>query len=166
MSKGFSFEPEAFDGAFKQAVDFKLTTTGNPDTFHLEDLKKHDAIEFDGSLSRNDDHFGDDLHFDPKIWAGVAKNLGLDRMGPAKADRYVTVETAAKARALRVAEAKRLNPVFNASVAQMQGSPGTLALLMVTLWDDEVGAVRKDFIKQWVGESAQLSFSFACAVGR
>ncbi|KAK1753725.1 Chloroperoxidase [Echria macrotheca] len=152
VSRGFNYEPSTFDFAFNQAVDFKLTTTGNPQTFHLDDLKAHDEIEFDGSLSRDDFYFGDQLHFSPKIWAGVAKNLGLDKMGPGKMDRYVTVETAAKARAARVAEAKARNPAFNASAAEVQGSPGTLGLLLVTLWDDEVGAVRKDFIKSWVEE--------------
>ncbi|KAK0707295.1 Chloroperoxidase [Lasiosphaeris hirsuta] len=149
VAGAYNYERTAFDSAFQQAVDFKLTTTGNASTFHLADLALHDAIEFDGSLSRNDFASGDDLHFDPAVWHGVAKSLGLYEIGSDKADRYVTVETAARARAARVAEAKRLNPAFNASDAQAQGSPGTTALYLTTLWDATQGAVPKAWIRSW-----------------
>ncbi|KAK3350250.1 Chloroperoxidase [Lasiosphaeria hispida] len=149
VAGAYNYEPTTFDSAFEQAVNFNLTTTGNASTFHLADLALHDAIEFDGSLSRSDFYLGDDLHFDPAVWKGVAENLGLYETGPDMADRYVTVETAARARAARVAEAMRANPRFNASEAQAQGSPGTTALYLVTLWDAQQGAVPKAWIRSW-----------------
>lgn len=147
----FNFEHTAFDLPFQQAVDFKLTTTGNSSTFHLADLAKHDTIEFDGSQSRNDFAFGNDNDFDPAIWHTVAKNLGLYHTGPAKEDQYVTIEVAARARAARVKEAMAANKNFNASEAQMMGSPGTTALYLVTLWDDEAQAVPKKWIRTFFG---------------
>jgi hypothetical protein len=133
-------------------VDFKLTTTGNSSTFDLSDLAAHDEIEIDGSLSRNDFYFGDDLHFDHAIWMTVAERLGLYDFGEIGVEQYVTVETAAKARAARVADAKRVNPTFNASANQMTGSPGTTALYLLTLWDEKAGAVPKPWIKAFFGE--------------
>lgn len=133
-------------------MDFKLTTTGNSSTFDLADLAVHDEIEMDGSQSRNDLYFGDNLHFDHAIWMTVAERLGLYDFGELGVEQYVTVEIAAKARAARVADAKRVNPTFNASAAQKLGSPGTTALYLLTLWDDKVGAVPKSWIRAFFGE--------------
>ncbi|KAK4234934.1 Chloroperoxidase [Achaetomium macrosporum] len=144
---GFNLERTTQDGAFNLAIAFNLSTSGNSSTFHLEDLRLHDAIEFDGSLSRNDFYLGDNLHFNPAIWHTVATNLGLYKTGPSKEDKYVTVEVAAKAAAARVKAAMAANKHFNASESQMQGSPGTTALYLTTLWDDDAGAVPKSWIR-------------------
>ncbi|KAH6838548.1 Chloroperoxidase [Chaetomium sp. MPI-CAGE-AT-0009] len=152
VNAGFNYEPKSLDGAFNAAIGFNLSTTGNSSTFHLADLAKHDTIEMDGSLSRNDFFFGDVLTFDPAIWHTVAVNLDLYNTGPSEADKYVTVETAAKARAARVKDAMAANPNFNASVAQMMGSPGTTALYLTTLWDDEADAAPKAWIKPFFEE--------------
>ena len=151
VTGAYNYAPTTFDDAVAQALSFNLTTTGNSSTFHLADLAKHDAIEFDGSLSRNDFYFGDNLHYNPAIWATVAERLGLYEAGDSETDQYVTVETAAKARAARVEDAKRVNPTFNASANQMSGSPGTTALYLTTLWDDKVGAAPKTWIRAFFG---------------
>lgn len=134
------------------AVDFKLTTTGNSSTFNLDDLKKHDAIEFDGSLSRNDYYFGDALHFDPAIFHTVAEKLDLYNIPISGKERFVSVETAAKATAARVRDAKQRNPSFNASANQMIGSPGTTALYLTTLWDNDADGAPKAWIKAFFGK--------------
>ncbi|KAK0648319.1 Chloroperoxidase [Cercophora newfieldiana] len=150
VKAAFNYDPETFDFAFKQAVDFNLTTTGNPQTFNLDDLAKHDAIEFDGSLSRNDFYFGgNNNHFNPAIWASTAKYLKLYDYGPHKKDRYITVEAAAKARAARVKDAMKVNPAFNASEAQQMGSPGTTALYLTTMWDVDAGAAPKAWVRSF-----------------
>jgi hypothetical protein len=144
----FNFGPHVFDTAFQQVQDFKLSTTKNSSTFNLVDLQKHDAIEFDGSLSRNDFYSGDNLNFDPDIWATMVERL---RLYQTKTEKFVTVETAAKARAARVKDAMKANPQFNASALQMIGSPGTTALYLTTLWDDSVGAAPKSWIRAFFG---------------
>jgi len=153
VSVAYNYAPTTFDSAFKEAVDFNLTTTGNASTIYLADLAKHDNIEFDGSLSRNDIFFGDNNHFDAKIWATTSARLKLNDLGPEKSERYVTVEVAAKAQAARVVDAKKANPAFNASANQMRGGPGTTALYLTTLWDDKAGAVPKSWIRAWFGTS-------------
>ena len=149
----FNYAPGTFDSFVQLVWDFNLSTTGNFSTFNLVDLKKHDAIEFDGSLSRNDFYFGDDLHFDPAIWHTVATRLGLyDDVGHSEKGKYVTVEIAAKAWAARVADAKRANPTFNASASEKMDSPGTTALYLTTLWDNAADAAPKSWIRAFFGE--------------
>jgi hypothetical protein len=152
ISTAFNFVPDALDSVFQLVQDFQLSTTGNVSTFNLEDLKAHDTIEIDGSLSRNDFYFGDDLHFDPKVWIPVAENLGLYKTGHALEDKLVTIEVAAKARAARVKEAMRVNPQFNATARQQSGSIGTTALYLTTLWDDEVNATYKSWVRPFFGK--------------
>lgn len=154
VAAAYHYVPTSFDTAFNDALSFNLSTTGNASTFHLADLALHDAIEFDGSLSRNDLLVsGDNLHFDPAVWATVARELHLYDTGPAREDRYVSVETAARARAVRVKEAKEANRAFNASSNQVSGSPGTTALYLVTLWDEEAGAAPKQWVRAFFGKS-------------
>jgi len=147
----FNFAPDALDQAFHIAVDFNLTTTGNSSTIHLSDLDLHDAIEMDGSLSRNDYFLGDNTHFDPVVWVSTANRLGLYDCVETEADKFVTVEKVAVARALRVQDAMRANPRFNASAAQQRGSPGTTGLFMAALWNDAAGAVPKTWVRSFFG---------------
>lgn len=131
---------------------FKLSTMGSISTFNLADLAKHNTIEFDGSLSRNDfNNHGNDNSFNPRIWATMAKRLDLYKMGPAKKNKYVTVESAAKARAAWVKDAMEANKNFNTSQNQQMGSSGTAALFLVTLWDEEAEAAPKSWAKALFG---------------
>lgn len=152
VSQAYNYTPTTFDSAFKQAIDLGVSTTGNASTFNLEDLKKHDAVEFDGSLSRNDAYFGDDNSFNHFIWGTTALRLGLYNYGIFGNDTHVTVETAARARAARVRDAMAVNPDFNASANEMTGSPGTTALYLTTLWDDEADAAPKAWVRAFFGE--------------
>ncbi len=150
----YNYESTTFDMAFKEAVDFKLTSTGNASTWSLHDLALHDAIEFDGSLSRNDYLVtGDANSFDPTVWAGTAGRLGLYECSEKGKDaKYVTVERAAKARAARVKDAMAVNRAFNASANQMRGSPGTTALYLVTMWDEKADAAPKEWVRSFFGQ--------------
>ncbi|KAM0809651.1 putative Heme haloperoxidase family profile domain-containing protein [Seiridium cardinale] len=141
VNAGFNFEPHILDDVIQAALTSNISTTVNASTIHLADLAAHGVIELDGSLSRNDFYFGDDLHFNPKIWGTVARNLDLCNL---RSDKYVTTEVAAKARAARVADAKAINLDFTDSGLS---SPGTTALYLTTLWDDatDIGAP-----KEWV----------------
>jgi hypothetical protein len=155
VAEAYNFAPTVFDGIFASALAFNFSTTGNASTINLEDLKTHDTIEIDGSLSRNDYYFGDDNTYDQAIFLSVAKNLGLYKTGDNLMDRYVTVEVAAKARAARVKDAMAVNPHFNASADEKSGSPGTTGLYLLTLWDDKVGAAPKSWIRAFFGESSK-----------
>lgn len=155
VAAAYNYAPTTFDSAFIQAQDCHLTTTGNFSTINLSDLAKHghNCVEFDGSLSRNDLFFGDNLHFDPKIWSTMAKRLDLNKVSHDPKSKYITVEQAAKARAARVADAMKANPNFTASDLEINGSPGTTALYLTTLWDDTVGGAPKEWVKSFFGKS-------------
>ena len=85
----------------------------------------------------------------------TAAALKLHDLGPGQPETYVTVEMVTRARATRIVEAQRVNPSFNASSNQMIGSPETTALYLTTLWDDDVGAVPKSWIRSWFGKLTQ-----------
>ncbi|KAK4163989.1 Cloroperoxidase [Cladorrhinum sp. PSN259] len=147
VQHAYNFAHDFLEGVFADALNFHLSTTGNSSTFNLDDLKAHDKIEIDGSLSRNDFYFGDDLHFDPVIWATTANRLGL--YDCVQDSEFVTVERAAVARAARVRDAKVANPSFNASAAEQSGSPGTTALYLATLWNETEGAAPKTWVRDF-----------------
>lgn len=125
---------------------FNISTTNRPnETFNLFDLARHDTIEVDGSLTRNDIYFGDDVHFDATVWAPLAKDLGLNQGH--SSEQFVTVETAAKATKNRLDLAKRVNPQFNASTHQHLTEYGTTALYLLTVWDNDESAAPKSWVK-------------------
>ena len=152
--QAFNFAPHAFDDAVGAVFAFNLSTTETPAfTFNLDDLGSaaaHNAVEFDGSLSRSDFLVtGDALRFDQDVWEPVAESLGLRGKD---GEGVVTVEAAAKARADRVKAAVETNPAFNASDLQAKGSPGTTGLYLTTLWDDEAGGAPKAWVKAFFGK--------------
>ncbi|KAK3942562.1 Chloroperoxidase [Diplogelasinospora grovesii] len=91
----------------------QTSSTGNPLTFHLDDLSKHGIIEHDGSLSRKDVAQGDNHTFDPEIWATVRAHFTEDK---------ISIETAAAARKARLAAAPAANPEFHMSDADVNFS--------------------------------------------
>ncbi|KAK0629576.1 Chloroperoxidase [Bombardia bombarda] len=103
LKKGVNLAPDATLLVGIKAL--QTSTTGNPLTFHLDDLAKHGVIEHDGSLSRNDAYSGDNHSFAPETWAAVAAHFrDLDT---------ISVETAAQARKDRLATAPKANPDFD-----------------------------------------------------
>lgn len=115
------------------------------------DLARHDIIEVDGSLTRNDIYFGDDVHFDASVFAPVAKDLGLDQNR--RGDRYVTVKAAAKATKNRLTLAKSVNPAFNASAFEQLTEYGNTALFLLTLWDEQKQASPKSWVGALLGKN-------------
>ncbi|KAG6997382.1 putative sterigmatocystin biosynthesis peroxidase stcC [Fusarium oxysporum f. sp. conglutinans] len=147
----YHFEDGFYIDAVNMVFQLDISTTSRPnETFHLRDLAQHDQIEVDGSLTRNDIFFGDDLHFDATVFDPVARDLGLDKIS--RKDKFVTIETAAKATKNRLDLAKRVNPEFNVSVHQHETEYGTTALYLLTLWDEHQKAAPKHWVKALLGE--------------
>ncbi|KIW52692.1 hypothetical protein PV05_08317 [Exophiala xenobiotica] len=147
------------DGFYKTAVDmvfeFNISTTSQPsETFNLLDLARHDTIEADGSITRNDIYFGDDVHFDATVFAPVANDLGLSDYS--SSDQFVTIETAAKATENRYNLAMTVNPEFNASTHQHETEYGTTALYLLTVWDADQNAAPKPWVKALLGNLASF----------
>ncbi|RDW66591.1 hypothetical protein BP5796_09340 [Coleophoma crateriformis] len=147
----YSYEPGFYKSAVAMVFDFNISTTARPrETFNLLDLARHDTIEADGSLTRNDIYFGDDVHFDATVFAPLANDLGLNYYSPANG--FITLDTAATATANRLALAKSVNPAFNASNHQHQTEYGTTALYLLTVWDAEKNAAPKPWVKALLAE--------------
>ncbi|KAI0141973.1 Chloroperoxidase [Pestalotiopsis sp. NC0098] len=134
------FSTESFISITQSAL--AVSTTGNSSTFNLQDLAHHNAIEHDGSLSRNDFFFGDDLHFNPLIWSATAARYGIRVPGTAP---VITVETAARARAARVKDAQLVNPAFN--LTSQTGSIGETSVFLTAFWNATAGGVPKDYAR-------------------
>lgn len=154
--EAYNFAPGFYVDAVNMVFELGISTTNRPnETFNLLDLARHDEIEADGSLTRNDVFFGDDVHFDAAVFAPVAKDLGLDKYH--RADSYVTVETAAKATKNRLELAKSVNPAFNASAHQHATEYGTTALYLLTVWDEQAQASPKSWVRALLGKMPFLS---------
>ena len=94
-----SFDPDALADIINEALS--LSTTGNSSTFNLADTVKHNAIEHDGSLSRDDfAHGGNDLNFNPTIWAQVTAHYTNDT---------ISIDTAGMSPKTRIRNARRTN---------------------------------------------------------
>ncbi|GKZ51394.1 hypothetical protein AbraIFM66951_005644 [Aspergillus brasiliensis] len=147
----YGWAPDSFITVVDMVFEFNISTTNRPnETFHLFDLARHDTIEVDGSLTRNDIYFGDDVHFDATVWAPVAKDLGLDDIH--SNSLFVTPEIAAKATKNRYDLAERVNPQFNNSALRHATEYGTTALYLLTIWDGENNAAPKSWVKALLGE--------------
>ncbi|KAJ0119589.1 hypothetical protein N8I77_012663 [Diaporthe amygdali] len=94
------------------SLAFQTSTTGNASTFNLDDLKQHTphVLEHDGSMSRNDSYWGDNLSFNEQAWARTLANWGDNEV--------ITFAVAAAERTARFEYGLATNPEFNASVAQ------------------------------------------------
>jgi hypothetical protein len=108
---------------------FNISTTGDPCTVNLEDMKAHNVIEHDGSLSRADTITGNANSFNPAIWDTVKAHF----TGPT-----IDINTMAAARKDRVAAAAAANPEFSLTPDQVKTSFAESAFILGTLGNDFV----------------------------
>jgi hypothetical protein len=115
-------------------------------SFDLSDIKKHNWIEHDVSLSRADlGVSGDAVSFRGDIWERV---IGL--YGDAK---MTTIETAAKVRQSRVEVAKMDNPRFDFGGKQKLLSYGETALYLSVMGGLKTGVVPIKWVDIWFCKS-------------
>lgn len=106
---------------------FNISTTGISGTVNLEDMKKHNVIEHDGSLSRADSITGDANSFNATIWDTVKAHF----TGPT-----IDIKTMATARENRIAAAEAANPEFSLSPDQVKTSFAESAFILGVLGND------------------------------
>ena len=134
---GKNLSPNALNFAFTMALNidnavtvslaaptFNISTTGVPGTVNLEDMKAHNVIEHDGSLSRADTVTGNANSFDAPIWDTVKAHF----TGPT-----IDINTMAAARKDRIAAAMAANPEFSLTPAQVKTSFAESAFILGTL---------------------------------
>lgn len=146
LSDGINIDPTTLAGAVQFAVS--LSTTGNSSTFHLHDTLKHNAIEHDGSMSRDDVYNGGDaLHFNATVWAQTTALFTEDT---------ISLETAALARAARIAKAKEANPEYDA-INNSSAGLGETALYEITFGDRVEGNAPTEWVKIFFGKIYYVS---------
>lgn len=106
---------------------FNISTTGVAGTVNLEDMKAHNVIEHDGSLSRADSVTGDANSFNPGIWNTVKALF----TGPT-----IDIKTMATAHNDRIAAATAANADFSLTPAQVKTSFAESAFILGTLGND------------------------------
>ena len=144
LQDALNFDPEPFVSQIRGAMQVS-TTSHNGTTFNLVDLNQ---IEHDASLSRAEASTGDSLHFDPKVWAQTARHFG--------GKGVVSIETAAEARADRVATAKRTDPDFNLTGNALSTSYAESGLYLIAFGDKTNGNARTDWIRSMFGRWISL----------
>lgn len=106
---------------------FNISTTGVAGTVNLEDMKAHNVIEHDGSLSRADAVTGNANSFNSSIWNTVKAHF----TGPT-----IDIKTMAAAHNDRLTAAKAMNPSFSLTQAQVKTSFAESAFILGTLGND------------------------------
>lgn len=118
-----------------------ITTT----SINLDDLSKHEAIEHDASLSRDDANSGDNHSFQPALFQALLDDAPGD---------FLTTESIAKSRARREKDSlSKGNPKLG--IKQSTLAYGEAALLLQTLGKQEEGTnwkIKKGDAKAWFGE--------------
>ncbi|KAI3400093.1 hypothetical protein diail_4631 [Diaporthe ilicicola] len=103
---------------------FNISTTGVAGTVNLEDMKAHDVIEHDGSLSRADAVTGNANSFNPGIWNTVKAHF---------TSPTIDIKTMAAAHKDRLVAAAAVNPEFSLTPAQVKTSFAESAFILGTL---------------------------------
>ena len=119
-----------------------LKTSSDPasGTFTLQDLKKHNIIEHDGSLSRADT--GTDGDNDQKFNPAVFKEF----KGFFGSATQIQLPLAAAARWGRIKSAQKTNPKFVYGPSQRFNSYAETAVYLQLLQDPTTGAVPLNFL--------------------
>jgi hypothetical protein len=113
--------------------------------FDLSDLKIHNFIEHDASLSRADLLLGgDSVTFRPEIWEGVVAEFN----GMAN----TTIEAAARARETRVVSAKAQNAEISFGWKPKLLSYGETALYLSAMGGLKTGVAPVEWINIWFSE--------------
>jgi hypothetical protein len=126
-------------------IDIALSTssTGNSSTFNLADSAVHNVCEHDGSLSRNDFYFGDNIHFNGPIWDAVKAHFTED---------VITIENAANTWTDRFNTAKAANPEFNLTDTGHQNAIFETSLYLLVFGDRVEGNASTEFVDIFFGK--------------
>jgi hypothetical protein len=136
FSESFNFEP----GSLEAPTAAALTTASNSDgSFNLVDTLKHNvALEHDGSLSRNDAFFSDNLDFNQDVWNTVVSQFTEDT---------ISIDTASRARVSRLEAARAMNPQFNLSEGNAMASVAETSLYLLLFGDRVEGNANTQFTR-------------------
>ncbi|KAL4744671.1 hypothetical protein BDW72DRAFT_212277 [Aspergillus terricola var. indicus] len=121
---------------------FQEAMTTNPNanatTFNLNHLSRHNILEHDASLSRQDAYFGDNHDFNQAVF---------DETRSYWPDHIIDVQAAALSREARVNTSKATNPNYSMSQLGEDFSYGETAAYLIVLGDKESGTVDRSWVE-------------------
>lgn len=128
---------------------FGKALTTNPDypnatEFSLVDLRRHNILEHDASLSRGDYYFGNDYSFNQTIFDQTRSYWTSPR---------INVTQAAHARLARVHTSNATNPTFTLTSTGLKFSFGETSAYIIVLGDRVAGTVRRAWVEYLFGKS-------------
>ncbi|KAJ7577448.1 Cloroperoxidase [Mycena floridula] len=120
------------------AAKLGLMTSGELDTFTLDDIKLHNTIEHDASVSRGDFALGDNVHFNETIFQALANsNPGVD---------YYNTTSAAQVQKQRLAESQATNPQLINTSKEFGTRSGESALYLSVMGNPVTGVAPKKYV--------------------
>lgn len=131
----FNFTPGTLEGPTAGAL---TTGTRGDGTFDLNDTVKHNVVEHDGSVSRNDVAVGNALVFDANIWNRTLSHFKSDT---------ISMEEIAAARLDRFVTAQALNPAFNLTIDLLAATFVNHAVWQITLGDRVEGNANTQYTR-------------------
>ncbi|KAK1566001.1 Chloroperoxidase [Colletotrichum navitas] len=114
------------------------SSTGNKETFHLNDLNKHDLIEHDASLSRADIFFGDNWSFNQTIFDETKSHWPSET---------ISIMDAATALVARQKSAEAVNPEFNLPLDGYTNSLGQTAMYLGLFGNYDNGNANRTWVE-------------------
>ena len=148
--------PRVADALFDMAITTNIDRN-NTKTFDMDTVSRHDypygPIEFDGSLSRDDFYSGDQVHFNPEIFAETRDVIekGLAHGQGTGHGTEIDIPLAAKARSVRIYNQSKRNPKFFFNGTNLSRSFGSSAFYISTLGDPINGVVKAEYMKIFFG---------------
>ncbi|GKZ29165.1 hypothetical protein AbraIFM66950_003326 [Aspergillus brasiliensis] len=110
----------------------------NATTFSLSDLSRHNILEHDASLSRQDTYFGNNHDFNQTIF---------DQTKSYWTTPLIDIYEAADARQARVNTSRATNPTFNLSEIGLAFGFGETAAYMIIFEEDSLGYANRSWVE-------------------
>ncbi|KAL0573900.1 hypothetical protein V5O48_008048 [Marasmius crinis-equi] len=134
--KAFNLQPDLMTMAAKQG----LLSSPHASTLSLEDLKLHNTVvEMDASLSREDFHLGDNLHFNETIFTTLAdSNPGHD---------FYNTTSAGQVQHARLADSLQRNPNVTNALWRAVARTGASAFYLSVMGNPITGVAPKRFVQ-------------------
>lgn len=141
LDTALNIPPEFGKLLHKAAV--RTNPTGNvTNSFNLDHLARHNILEHDASLSRQDVAFGDNIAFNQTIFDETRSNW----------QDTIDVPQAAKARLARVNTSNTTNPTFGFTKVGEQFSVGESAAYLIVLGNATTRTANKTVVEYLFGK--------------
>lgn len=141
LGRALNIDKKLSEFLFEEALTTNPHT--NATTFSLNDLSRHNILEHDASLSRQDAYFGDNHDFNQTIF---------DETRSYWPHPIIDIQAAARSRQARVNTSIATNPTYNMSELGLDFSYGETAAYILILGDKYSGKVNRSWVEYLFGK--------------